>query len=409
MVQSDSVADRVINPSAAMPPSKHVCLHLRGSLEADVRAQRNVEALSQAGFMISLVDFDRNHSGRVEKPLKGVSIIHLNISNWSGPSSFKLGILFKYLDMIVQGTRQLLKIPADIYHAGDLRALPATYLAARLRRKPLIFETYEVPLVQPYLMKHRIGYGIAVRFLKAMIRRCDAVIATSPFHVTETQRRYGGPPAALVRNLPEYQPPVTSDRLRRFLNLGPQTRIALYQGGFQNNRALDKLIGAARFLAPGNIIVLMGRGPIQTQLEKQIMEEGVNDRVKIVPAVPYEDLLEWTASADIGLTLFDPGWSVSIQFCLPNKLFEYMMAGLPVLTSPLEAIVDIIQRYEVGRVVATLEPEAIGKAINDFLADPQSLAQMRAHALQASERELNWEIESQHLIDFYQQFAGVKA
>ncbi len=409
MLQSSDIIEGALHPAPNPLASKHIAMHLRASLRADVRAQRNIEALSQAGFKVSLVDFDHNTSSLGEGHLKGVNVTHLDTSDRFGPSSFRPWILLKLLGMVSRGAVHLLKIPADIYHAGDLRALPATYFAACLRRKPLVFETYELPLVQPYLTKHAFLSGMAVRFLKVLMRRCNGVITVSPPIVTELQQRYGGPAAVVVRNMPVYQPPVTSDRLRHLLNLDAKAHIALYQGGFQDNRSLDVLIDAARFLASGNIIVLMGSGELQAQLERLISEKGVGDRVKIVPAVPYEELLDWTASADIGLTLFSPDWSISIKLCLPNKLFEYLMAGLPVLTTPLEAIVELVQHYDVGRVVPPLEPEAIGKAINAFLADSQALSQMRANALKASATDLHWEVESQRLIALYHQLVGVPA
>ena len=402
MRQSDSIAVLPGSPDIPSLASKRICVHLRASLREDFKAQRSIETLAQAGFNVSVVDIDSNPSKLVDEHLEGVTITHLGISNWSDASSFKPGLMFKFLGLIIQSALQLLRTPADIYHAGDLRALPAAYIAACLRRKPLIFETYELPLTQPYLTKHRLPYGIAVRVLKTMMRRCNAVIATSSFHAAETHQRYGGPTPTLVRNIPVYQRVVPNDRLRRHLNLDPETRIALYQGGFQVGRSLDKMIEAARFLAPGNVIVLKGWGEMQTQLERQIDELGVGDRVKMAGAVPYEELLAWTASADIGLILHSPDWSVSVKLCLPNKLFEYLMAGLPVLTSPLDSVVEIIQHYDVGCVVPSLEPETIGKAINTMLADRQALKRMRANALQASEKDLHWEIESRQLIQLYQ-------
>lgn len=386
-----------------------VCMHVLGRSRTDMRVLREAAALVAAGASVSIVDVESDLERPREEHLRGILLKHLVSPGWFASARFKPWFLVKAFRIICRGTVTLLRTPADVYHAHDYTALPACYLAAVFRRKRLVYDAHELPLVDPVVRRHPILRWLAVRVVRGMMRRCNGVITVSPPIVGELQRRYGGPPATVVRNLPVYQPPVTSDRLRRHLNLDPQTRIALYQGNIQPNRSLDKLIYAARFLAPSNIIVLLGRGPSQAQIAKLIEEEGVDDRVKMLPAVPYEELLEWTASADIGLTLFDPGWSISIEFCLPNKLFEYLMVGLPVLTSPLEAIVEIVQHYGVGRVVPSLEPQSIGEAVNALLEDPQALRQMRAHALQASERELHWEQETHRLVDWYQQFVGVQA
>ena len=98
----------------------------------------------------------------------------------------------------------------------------------------------------------------------------------------ELQRRYGGRTAVVIRNILRYQAPVFSDQLRCHLGLSPETRIALFQGNL-DSRGLDRLIPAARFLDPGIVMVMMGRGAIQPELETLIMREGVGDRVKIIP------------------------------------------------------------------------------------------------------------------------------
>ncbi len=89
------------------------------------------------------------------------------------------------------------------------------------------------------------------------------------------------------------------------------------------------------------------------------------------------------------------------RICLPNKLFEYLMAGLPVLTAPLEAIVEVAQTYDVGAVVPSVEPQAVGQAISALLADEAALSRMRRNALAACARELRWEVEQERLIALY--------
>ncbi len=113
-------------------------------------------------------------------------------------------------------------------------------------------------------------------------------------------------------------------------------------------------------------------------------------------------MLDWTASADIGLIVYRPEHSQNVQMCLPNKLFEYLMAGLPILASRLDAVSDIIATYDVGQIVPALTEEAIGTAINAMLADHVALARMRCNALEAARETLCWEKESQQLLCLYQ-------
>jgi glycosyltransferase involved in cell wall biosynthesis len=160
-------------------------------------------------------------------------------------------------------------------------------------------------------------------------------------------------------------------------------------------------VRAAQFLAPGNVIVLLGEGSHLKMVETMIAELGVGDRVKIKSYVPHAELLSWTASADLGLTIFSRDISLSLRYCLPNKLFEYLMASLPVLTTPLDAVVELVKRYEVGCAIENMKPETIATGINQALADPIQLARMRANAREACARELRWDIEKRSLVNLY--------
>jgi glycosyltransferase involved in cell wall biosynthesis len=137
-------------------------------------------------------------------------------------------------------------------------------------------------------------------------------------------------------------------------------------------------------------------------LDQLIISEGVAERVRIVPPVPYTELLRWTASADLGLALFRPDYSLNVRWCLPNKLFEYLMAGLPVLASPLDAVREILEAHQVGYVVEDMTPEGIAQAVNALLAEPEKLAHMRQNALELVRDILCWEKEREELLKLYE-------
>ncbi len=380
-------------------------MHVLGTARTDVRVLREATALVEAGMDVSIVDIEDGHTRPCEEDLDGIHLKHIVMPSWFIPARFKLWFLVKAARMFVHSTLMLLKTPADVYHAHDDTALPACYIAARLRRKLLVFDAHELPLVDPGVTRWRLLHMLAVCFLRGMMARCAGIITVSLPIVRDLQQRYGGRTATVVRNIPGYQAPISTDRLRHYLGLSPDTRIALYQGNI-DGRGLDSLILAARYMDPGIVIVMMGRATSRSDLEALIAREGMGERVKIIPAVPYAELLSWTASADIGLVIFAPAYgptiSRSIQMCLPNKLFEYLMAGLPVLASPLDAVADLIRTYDVGCIVPSLEPEMIGRAISAMLADRDALARMRGSALAATQHDLCWESESRRLIELYE-------
>jgi len=386
-----------------------VCMHVLGRAVADARVMdarvmREATALVEAGLEVTIVDIASNRNQRGEENISGVRIKHIIKPSWFISTRFKPWYLVKAVQMIMRGTIKLMSVSADIYHAHDAEALPACYLAARLRRKPLIFDSHEIPLDSPAITRWRRLSALAMRILAHMLPRCAGVITTSPLYAREICNQYHYSKVTLVRNLPPYRSVPRNDRLRQYLGLSSNMRIALYQGNLQPNRSLDILVHAAPFLEPDIVIVMMGRSVEQTrkELEALIASKGVAGHVKIIPPAPYEELLDWTASADIGLTIFQPDYTHSIRFCLPNKLFEYLMAGLPVLTSPLDAIAEFIKTYNVGQIVSSLAPADVATAINTMLADRIALARMSRNALEAAENELCWEKESPQLTGLYQ-------
>ena len=392
---------------SASAPLK-VCMHVLVTTVAearvlDARVLREATALAEAGYELTVVDVVGERNRRVEENIRGVHINHIVMSSWFTPTRFKPWFLVKAVQMIMRGTIRLLSIPADIYHAHDVNALPACYIAAHLRRKPLIFDSHEIPFDDPGITRWRRLSALAKNILIRLLPRCAGVITASPLYAQEISNQFHYPEVTLVRNAPVYRAVPKSDRLQKYLGLSSDVRIALYQGNLQPNRTLDRLVHAAPFLKSDFIIVMMGSAEETTriQLENLIASKGIANRVKIIPPVPYEELLDWTASADIGLTLFSPDYTRSIQYCLPNKVFEYLMAGLPVLSSELDAIAEVINRYDVGKVVPSLAPEDVGAAINSMLADTAALVRMRSNALEAARQEFHWENESQKLIQLY--------
>lgn len=384
------------------------CMHVHGPARSDQRVMREATALAEAGYRVTVVDVEPDRQRPREEIVRGVRLRHIVMPSWFVSTRFKPWFLVKLARMVGTGMWMLWGAAADVYHAQDLWALPACYVVARLRGKRLIYDAHELPFEgRAYTRWPRLS-ALAARALRRLIARCAAVITVSPPIGPVIRERFGGPEVAIIRNLPPYTEPLSSDRLRAHLGVGADTRIALYQGYLLEDRWLDGLVRAAAHLDDGHLIVILGKGQMTPILERLIAQDGLGDRVKLIPAVPYAELLAWTASADLGLTLFDPAYSESIRLCLPNKLFEYLMAGLPVLSSALPAVEEILRRYDVGRVVTPLAPEAVGRAISALLDDADARARMHTNALAAAKRDLCWEAESWRLLDLYRQVLGAR-
>jgi glycosyltransferase involved in cell wall biosynthesis len=385
-----------------------ICMHVLETARTDGRVMRAATALRDAGFAVSVIDIDSKPE-QIRETIQGIDIKHVKVASSFMSTRFRRLGLQRAALLFVQSLLHLLQTPTDIYHAHDIVALPACYIAALLRRKPLIFDAHELPLKELDGPKRRWIRAVLTPILSAMIRHSAGVITASPFYAQEIRNRYHIPTVSLVRNLPPYRTVLKSDRLRQHLGLSPSVRLALYQGNVQEDRGLDVLVRAAPFLKRDVVIVIMGKAVEETlsRLQALIASERVADRVKIIPPVPYEELFDWTASADIGLNVLPPDYSLSIRYTLPNKLFEYLMAGVPVLTSELDAVTEVVRAYNVGQVVSSLAPADLASAINTMLSDDRTLTRMRWNALDVTQREFCWEKEKSQLLQLYHNILAI--
>ncbi len=398
----DHTDTTTVKVAATSPSPVKICMHLREVARTDRRVLREATALLEEGFAVSIVDVECEQTHPVEEDISGIHMKHMLKPHWLTPT-YNLRRLVRSTEKLICSTWTMLQMSADIYHAHDENALLPCYIAALVHRKPLVFDAHELPL-------RGLGYPrwLGLRTLltllfTAIVSRCSGVITVSPPIAQEIRSRYRARRVTVIRNIPAFQAVAKSDRLRQHLGLGPEIRIALYQGNIDQVRQLSSLVRAAGLLERNTVIVLMGKGVGETvsELEALAVKESVADRVKIIPPVPYAELLEWTASADIGLAVFSPDYSLSVRWCLPNKLFEYLMAGLPVLATSLDAVADLLKSYDVGQVVPSFTPVDIAAAINAMLADHAALDRMRRNALKAVRGDLCWEKERQRLIRLY--------
>lgn len=368
----------------------HISMAVFGDLRFDYRVFREAQCLCQAGHRVSIVS-----SAFDPAPLQGWGKVELHLIPIDRSGSLRL----TYPHFWRQARKLLLAARADAYHAHDLDALWPAAAAARRFDVPLIYDSHEYWTEQSSLVTRPAIRHFWALLESRLIRRVHRTIAVSTSIARSLQEQYGLEEVVVVRNLPLYRSPVPSDRIRAELGLAADRRVVLYQGGFLTDNGLAEQIDAFGGLGEDLAFVLVGDGPRETALKAQVRERGLGDRVYFIPRVPFAELHSYTCSADLGLCLIK-GTGRSFYYSLPNKLFEYLMAGLPVLASDFPDMRAVIEESAAGLVANPNDPEEIRAQIQGFFADPARAPAYRQAALAAA-RRYNWEQEAPRLLAVY--------
>ena len=217
--------------NAASVPTK-VCMHVTSAAYPDYRIMREATALVEAGYDVSIVDIIGESTRPVEEDISDVHMKHILMPDLFIPTRFKPWFLVKSAWMIARAMLRLATTPTDVYHAHDVKALPACYIAARLRHKPLIFDSHEIPLDDPNITRWRRLSALATGVLAHMMPRCTGVITASPLYAREISNQFHYPDVVPVLNFPTYREVPKSDRLRQHLGLESRGTYCALPGQF---------------------------------------------------------------------------------------------------------------------------------------------------------------------------------
>ncbi len=186
---------------------------------------------------------------------------------------------------------------------------------------------------------------------------------------------------------------------REELAISQDNLLVILQGtGINVERGGEELIDAVRMTEKVSLLVV-GDGDAVDTMKMMVLEMGLGKRVIFIPPVTRELLLKYTRTADAGLTL-DKDTNINYRYSLPNKLFDYIGAGIPVIASDLQELRKIIDRYNCGIIIPFVTPENISGAFMELSLNRLRLNEMKTNSLIAS-GDLNWENESKLVIDLY--------
>lgn len=372
-----------------------VCMLVLNKFTHDTRVYKQARTLTKAGYDVTIWALGDGVLPAIEQ-LGGFTV-----KRWTTrlpKLRFRVPGL-TYSELVFQMTRRLRREKASIYHAHDANALLSSYLAARMNGAHLIYDAHEFwPSAQGRDWRSRFRLATLKRVEGSLCRRAQGMITVNATIAQELYKLYGVAPIVLM-NCQKYVEIARSDILRRELDIAAEDRIAIYTGLWADGRGLEQLIASVPYL-DRVVVVLMGPDRLNGKLERLAQELGVQDRVKFHPPVPPDQVSRYVVSADIGLmpTL---ATKLSYYYGSGNKLFHYLMAGIPAAVSDHPEKRRIIQTYDVGITFDETNPENIAQAINTVLNDEPRYLQLCRNARKATRETLNWQVEEQKLLNLY--------
>jgi glycosyltransferase involved in cell wall biosynthesis len=297
-----------------------------------------------------------------------------------------------YLRMVIKGYSK----NYDIYHSNDLNTLLQGYLCAkfRLNKKKLIYDSHEV-------QTSRTGYNSPIygKIEGYLIKKIDSMIVENHTRAKYNEELYGFYPN-VVHNYPFVQTAETSEKvpLHEMLGLPQDEKILLYQGGIQTGRGLEKLIEAAPLFNEGTL-VFIGDGKIKPELERMVKERNLGDKVKFIPKVPLTELPKYTRNAYLGFQVLN-NVCFNHYSASSNKLFEYMMSGIPVVACSFPEIKRVVEGERVGLCIDSHNHLEIAEAVNQLLSN-EKLRDEFSRNCQQAKNKYNWDEEQQLFLPIY--------
>jgi len=291
---------------------------------------------------------------------------------------------------------------ADIVHVHDLPLLKHGAHLAREWGAPLVFDAHEIYYEQDVLAA-RVRRRLK-RAEKRYAPRMDLFITVNEGLADCFRKTHGDLNYLVLMNCADRAGGINREasrrRLREMAALGESARIVLYQGWISAERNLDTLVRAAKSLPPDAYLCLIGYGEYQQDLERIVEGESLADRVRFLGRVEPGDILALTAGADVGIIPYLP-IDLNHLHCSPNKFFEYVQTGVPMVTHDLPFFRGMNDKYGVAATGDLSSAGGMASAINGLLNDANRLAAMRGSCLKAAET-LCWETESRKLIRAYE-------
>ena len=359
-------------------------------LVTDVRVKKTCDELVNLGYNVVLIGRKLPSSQQ--------------IPNWKFkaermPLFFKTGIMF-YFFFNVRLFFKLLFKKADLLFSNDLDTLLPNYLISKLKGVPLVYDSHElfceVPELKKNPFKKRIWEWLEGSIVPKLTYAVTVNDSIANFYFEKYAVKF-----QVVRNIA----PVTTIfhiKTKQELNIPMNKHMYIMQGaGINMDRGAEELVLAMRYIDDA-VLYIIGSGDVWSTLEKLITENGLNSKVILISKLPKAELMNYTLLADIGISI-DKDSNLNYRYSLPNKLFDYIQAEVPVLASRLVEVEKIVNTFQIGDFIETHDPKHIAEKLQQMQRS-QSYKKWKEN-LKHAKNVLTWEEERKVLINIIESIA----
>ncbi|MCF8308697.1 MAG: glycosyltransferase [Bacteroidales bacterium] len=370
---------------------KRVIVAVTNDLVTDQRVHKVCQFLEKTGFDVLLVGRKQRKSLPLEKRSYETSRMKLLFEN---------GPLF-YAEYNIRLFLFQLFHRSDLMVSNDLDTLLATWLSSRIKRNPVVYDAHEYYCGTPELVNRPFVQGIWRRIERWIFPKIKDIITVNDSIAALYEKEYDRK-LHVVRNIPRRQNFKVSET-REELELPANKNILLLQGaGINIDRGVEELVEAMQYVNQNTILVILGSGDVINILKRKVKQSGLNDKVWFIPKVPFQKLKAYTVNADFGLTV-DKDTNINYRYSLPNKLFDYIYAEIPIIASRLPEIEKIITGYNIGTFIENHDPPHIAEILDNAVEDTGRRATWKQNLAKAKQ-ELVWENEEKTLQQIYEKY-----
>lgn len=360
----------------------------------DNRVLREAISLRDDGYSVTICALHEKGLPEHEEA-HAIPVHRVRLTSKAWPKIMFIQFL-KYLEFIFRAVLSYRN--TDIVHCNDLNTLPVGVLIKLLKRNTkIVYDAHEYE-INTGSNQSKFHIRMLYYFEKALISYADRVITVSEGIADEYRRLYSLTDNVVVMNCPPHLDiPVKHNIFRERFDIPESTLIFLYQGGLYRHRGIEEIVEVFTNLNDEHkMVVFMGYGPLKDYIVEAQSKTG---NIIHIDAVTPEVLLSYTNSADCGILLY-PNSCLSHYYCLPNKLFEYAMAEIPIIASDLYELRKKVLGSNIGYIVIENDVQNFSRVVSSIT--PEDLHKLHQN-LVTFKLNHNWETQVTIFKNVYQQ------